>query len=93
LNWQPPSYCAEIIGYIVYCNGSSYECPYKEYTLKDLIHDTVYSIQVSANSEHGEGNKSPVIVVKLLPLGKSKQYVAGVVKCPFFKQTELVVVQ
>jgi hypothetical protein len=68
----------------------SYECPYKEYTLKDLIHDTVYSIQVSANSEHGEGNKSPVIVVKLLPLGKSKQYVAGVVKCPFCKQTELV---
>jgi hypothetical protein len=93
VTWQPPTDCADIIGYIVYCNGSSVDCPYTSYELKDLIPDTVYNIQVSANSERGEGKKSPVIMVKLLPLGKSKQYVAGVVKCPFCKQTELVVVQ
>jgi hypothetical protein len=93
VTWQPPTDCADIRGYTVYCNGRSVDCPYTFYELKDPIPETVYNIQVSANSEHGEGEKSPVTVVEIQPLGKSKQYVAGVVKCPFCKQTELVVVQ
>lgn len=69
------------------------EHPNNNYVLEDLIPDTVYHIQVSATSNGGEGEKSPMIDIKTPPLGKSKQYVAGVVKCPSCKQTELVVVQ
>ena len=91
VSWLPPTDSANI-SYNVYFNDSSVmEHPNNNYVLEDLIPDTVYHIQVSATSNGGEGEKSTIIDVKTSPLGKSKQYVAGMVKYPFCKQTELVV--
>ena len=97
VSWQPPTDSANIRSYNVYFNDSSEnQEPQRvmehNYVLKVLIPDTVYRIQVSATSTNGrEGEKSPIIEVKTSPLGKCKQYVGGVVKYPFCKQTELVV--
>ena len=97
VSWQPPTDSANIRSYNVYFNDSSEnQEPQRvmehNYVLKVLIPDTVYRIQVSATSTNGrEGEKSPIIEVKASPLGKCKQYVGGVVKYPFYQQTELVV--
>ena len=99
VSWLPPTDSANIRSYNVYFNNSSenqelqrvMEHPNNNYVLEDLIPDTVYHIQVSATTNGGEGEKSPITEVKTSPLGKCKQYVAGVVKYPFCKQTELVV--
>jgi fibronectin type 3 domain-containing protein len=98
VSWLPPTDSANIRSYNVYFSNSSenqklqrvIEHP-NSYVLEDLIPDTVYHFQVSATTNGGEGEKSPIIEVKTSPLGKCKQYVGGVVKYPFCKQTELVV--
>ena len=96
VSWRPPTDSANIRSYNVYCNDSSENQELQRvmehnYVLEDLIPDTVYHIQVSATTNGREGEKSPMIEVKTSPLGKCKQYVGGVVKYPFYKQTELVV--
>ena len=93
VSWRPPTDSANIRSYNVYFNDSSVmEHPNNSYVLENVIPDMVYHIQVSATSTNGrEGEKTPMIEVKTSPLGKCKQYVGGVVKYPFYKQTELVV--
>ena len=92
VSWLPPTDSASITSYNIYFNDSSVmEDQDNNHVLEDLIPDTVYQIQVSAITNDIEGEKSPMIEVKTSPLGKCKQYVAGVVKYPFCKQTELVV--
>ena len=92
VSWLPPTDSANIRSYNVYFNDLSVmEHPNNSYVLEDLIPDTAYHIQVSATTNFGEGEKSPMTEVKTSPLGKCKQYVGGVVKYPFCKQKELVV--
>jgi hypothetical protein len=59
-------------------------------TLQVCIHILIFFLAKLVKTG-GEGEKSPMIEVKTSPLGKCKQYVGGVVKYPFCKQTELVV--
>ncbi|KAL5017103.1 hypothetical protein ScPMuIL_006692 [Solemya velum] len=87
VNWDAPEDIDKVKSYNLYFNDShlrqnghrSIDPPVPMYRLTDLTPDTLYHIQVSALSEHGEGVKTPTLQVRTKPFipAESPQAVSG----------------
>ena len=80
LTWSPPPSTRELVRrYNIYFNDShllqnvrvTTDSPQTTYLMQDLTANTVYHIQVAAESSRGEGARTPIVQVKTDEYGKT----------------------
>lgn len=86
LTWDAPADSGQLVQhYQIYYNDShlrqnvrvTTDRPQTTYTMTDLTANTVYHVQVAAESERGEGTRTPIVQVKTDEYGKLSCLLAG----------------